>query len=235
MLREFRSCLQMSRQTQNRLIDILFDTLQKLPTQLHAGNVNLEPAKSALLTLHALFPSVFLPALDMLDRNLVTRLVLNSENHTFGDQGMGKSFHTRPMDETLSERSVYYVRSNAPPHPTQGRFSDRLADEDLYYEVRVGVWNCTCASFTFAALNAAKPTHSPSSTSQQRTTRGKWDGVDPIPAGLRGRYVNERTQDIPICKHLLACSLANGWSAAEGMIEVKHVSKDEMAGWAAQT
>ena len=224
----------MSRQIQHRLIDILLDTLHELPTQMQTDNVNLESAKPALLTLHALFPSVLLSALDVLDRNLVTRLVLNSGNHTIGEQALGKPLHTRSMGGILSERSVYYVRSNAPPQPTQGRFSDRLADEELYYEVRVGVWNCTCASFTFAALNAAKPTHGLSSTSQYRTARKEWDDVDPIPVGLGGRYANEKTQDIPICKHLLACSMANKWSVAERMVEVKHVSRDEMAGWAVQ-
>ena len=48
------------------------------------------PAKPYLLTLHALFPSTLLPALDLLDRRLITQLVLAKE--TEADEELSTSF-----------------------------------------------------------------------------------------------------------------------------------------------
>ena len=39
--------------------------------------------------------------------------------------------------------------------------------------------------------------------------------------------------DVPLCKHLLACVLAEHWSVSGGMVEEREVGREEMAGWAA--
>ena len=39
--------------------------------------------------------------------------------------------------------------------------------------------------------------------------------------------------EAPLCKHLLACVLAERWDVAYGMVEEREVEREEMAGWAA--
>ena len=39
--------------------------------------------------------------------------------------------------------------------------------------------------------------------------------------------------EAPLCKHLLACLLAERWEVAGGMVEEREVGREEMAGWAA--
>ena len=37
---------------------------------------------------------------------------------------------------------------------------------------------------------------------------------------------------LPVCKHLLACTVAECWDGAARMVEVRGVGRGEMAGWA---
>lgn len=37
--------------------------------------------------------------------------------------------------------------------------------------------------------------------------------------------------EVPLCKHLLACVLAERWAVAGGMVEEREVGRGEMAGW----
>jgi hypothetical protein len=80
--------------------------------------------KSIFLTLHVLFPNELLPALDVLDRNLVT--------------------HLRVKD---GDAEVYLVRSAQ--QPTYHRRED---PGSTCYEVRLKAWNCSCPAFAFSAF-----------------------------------------------------------------------------------
>ena len=40
-------------------------------------------------------------------------------------------------------------------------------------------------------------------------------------------------EDIPLCKHLLACVLSERWDVAGGMVEERQAGREEIAGWAA--
>ena len=40
-------------------------------------------------------------------------------------------------------------------------------------------------------------------------------------------------EEIPLCKHLLACVFSERWVVADGMVEEREVGRSEMAGWAA--
>ncbi len=84
-------------------------------------------AKKVFVTLHCLFPSELLPALDLLDRRLITRLVLRT-------------------GADVADNSAYYVRSASSHRAAVGQC----------YEVRLWAWNCTCAAFTFASLGTAE-------------------------------------------------------------------------------
>lgn len=53
-------------------------------------------------------------------------------------------------------------------------------------------------------------------------------------AGMVGGLAEER--DVPMCKHLLACTIAEyaaGGGLCETLVETRHVSEEELAGWAA--
>lgn len=51
--------------------------------------------------------------------------------------------------------------------------------------------------------------------------------------GWGGLMLQGSGEEVPICKHLLACLLAEWWNVAEGMVEERVVGRGEMAGWAA--
>ena len=114
-----------------------------------SGDQSLSPSlnptiKPLFLTLHVLFPNELLPALDLLDRKLVTRLHLIPQNPS-------PSNH-----KSAPPTSVYYVRTSQ--QARSGRFrsgrhgSASAVREDVSYEVRLQSWNCTCAAFAFGAF-----------------------------------------------------------------------------------
>ena len=133
-----------------------------------------QDAKSLFLTLHLLFPHELLPALDLLDRGLVTRLVHPSNALTKDPT----STTTVPDTNTIisanpAENDVFCIQSasatTSQHHPKhslttpgepQGRFHNALVSTSkgkgsatrTYYEVRLDSWNCSCAAFAFSSL-----------------------------------------------------------------------------------
>jgi hypothetical protein len=154
-----------------------------------------------LLSLHCLLPSTLLPALDLLDRGLVTRCI-----RVGADVGAQTS-----STDTRQPHSVYYVRSTTPPDAVKG---NKYASSTARYEVRTQIWNCTCASFTFAAYN--------NSTATVTNAEGPsiWGGcsLDGAP---------------PACKHLVACVLAeNCRGLFQDRVVEEMVDENTMAGLA---
>jgi hypothetical protein len=157
--------------------------------------------RQLLLTLHVLFPSLLLPALDLLDRRLVT--------------------HIRNPDAPGSAAlQLYAVKSLATTLSRRRRDAEYTARS---YVVRLEAWNCSCASF---ALDAFPPGEEISSGNSERREQGSaWFGGMSLD-GLEGFRA-----DVPCCKHLLACLLAERWNnLLGGYIESKVVSREEMAG-----
>jgi hypothetical protein len=173
------------------------------------GNPLLHPpssTKSLLLTLHVLYPTEFLPALDLLDRNLITRLIVRDESQ----QAEGT---------TATEPLVYFLRS-AQQTTSNSRFRDAMAIP--YYEVRTRSWNCSCPAFAFSAFPAAAEDDFDEEIHGAEEERPEWTfgGIS------RGKAV-------PVCKHLLACVLVERVEALKGRMAVSEVTKEELAGWAA--
>lgn len=84
--------------------------------------------RNLFLTLYALFEKELLPALDLLDKGLVTRLKVPNAN-----------------------LRLMLVRS------AQQHNSRNAAYEHVnYYEVRLDSWSCSCPAFTFATFPATK-------------------------------------------------------------------------------
>lgn len=131
--------------------------------------------RSSLLTLHAIYPTVLLPALDLLDRRAITRLTLRisdpkdedvaastnsaADNHTYTESGASKvdaEQESYRLERSLgnAERFLYLVNSsNNREHSGQGRYSKRGDLESCVYEVHLKAWSCSCAAFAFAGFN----------------------------------------------------------------------------------
>lgn len=109
-------------------------------------------ARNILLTLYALFEKELLPALDLLDRGLVTRL--KSDN-----------------DLRHSTSTLLLVRS-AQQHNTRTSAYEHVN----YYEVRLDAWSCSCPAFTFSAFPAVARQAASDAPSSDNANAANWKG-----------------------------------------------------------
>ena len=239
------------------LSDIL-STLASLPPPSHAESFPSNPLASAatsttlkplLLTLHALFPNELLPALDLLDRRLLTRFVLRG---TLGapltlaagtDAAPGVADGSTAGTLGQAEPTVYYVRSAAQadageaadrgrgrPRRSGGGESGRM--DAPRYEVRLRAWNCSCPAFTFAAFGGGARSTGETANDGSGGGAGQEGGLETERSGAEFGGLR-RGKDGPVCKHLLACVLVDRCAVFEGCVEEWEVGVEEMAGWAA--
>ncbi|KAK3343716.1 hypothetical protein B0T25DRAFT_305096 [Lasiosphaeria hispida] len=181
-----------------------------------------------IVTLHVLFPNQLLPALDLLDRGLVTRLVLDPPTGT-------------PPPDRAPPPSFYYVHSAQSGSARRRKRSGSASANGTgkAYTVRLAAWNCTCAAFAFAAFAAVA---GPVAEGVASTSAMDLDG-DVADGGreeggwsfggmnFTGADSNAVDEAAPACKHLLACLLAERWSAALGRYVVeRRVGRGGMAG-----
>ncbi|KAI0101921.1 hypothetical protein GGR51DRAFT_528945 [Nemania sp. FL0031] len=115
-----------------------------------------------LTTLHVLYPSTLLPALDLLDRRLVTRVILKQDTtHTQhlttiqADQSRMINTGQEDLDipaktEDVIPPPLYHLVRSAQPHSHRRQQTASSAVQT--YIVRLSSWNCTCAAFAFAAF-----------------------------------------------------------------------------------
>jgi hypothetical protein len=128
--------------------------------------------------------------------------------------------------------AIYYVRS------AQQRSSRYSASFDTItsYEVRLEAWNCSCPAFAFSSFpaihpeppvpvyNSAEP--DPTSYALKTETAGQYRWA------FGGISIGEGMA--PVCKHLLACVVAERCAGLFGdFVEERDVSVEEAAGWAA--
>ncbi|CAI4219692.1 unnamed protein product [Parascedosporium putredinis] len=123
------------------------------------------PTRHIISTLHVLFPSLLLPALDLLDRDLVRRVVVvaastpvRGRNDDDDDGGSGTEEDDRTVEKDVEQarEGTYIVRSLV---STMG--GKRRAQAKSYL-VLLTAWSCTCPAFIFDAL-PARTTSTPSS------------------------------------------------------------------------
>ena len=141
-----------------------------------------------------------------------------------------------------SRNRVYQVRSSQAP---KSRFKDPLpptSSVNLTYTVRLEAWNCSCAAFAFEAFPGGSLGHSPWADPEDNDPDSDSDFVE----GLGGEEGKEEIKwefgglsfdgrrgggKVPICKHLLACLLAERWEAVlGGYVKEMVLGKEEMAG-----
>ena len=249
-----------------------------------------DATRKQLLSLQVLFQNEFVPALDLLDRRLVTRfricdgeelaaratgaeqrdattaqdvqMVDNEEillPHHESAQTEQPDTHTpagntnespapdEPSNHTATTtapepsnlNTIYYVRS-AQHRPS--RFSTSY-DTLATYQVRLLGWNCSCPAFAFAAFPAGQTaplvpldtsahsveSHQLYDPAQRAEDRTKEEGMEWIFGGMS---LGDGMP--PVCKHLLACVLAERCKGLfGGLVEERDVSVEEAAGWAA--
>ncbi|CAH0020452.1 unnamed protein product [Clonostachys rhizophaga] len=154
------------------------------------------------LTLHVLFPNLLLPALDLVDRKLVTLVTLHSaaEDEPPCSIILVKSAVAKP------------IRRGRPPEPPRN------------YVVRLSAWSCNCASFS---VDAFLPTSGERSTfaggEVHDHSGGLFGGLSSDGSAVPGH--------VPCCKHLLAAVLASQWGhLLGGYMERRFVTKEELAG-----
>lgn len=158
------------------------------------------------VTLHCLFPNELLPALDLLDRQRVTKLV--AAEHPHGREGV----------------SVYYVRSAQAP--SRSRYQSAAGGQ--HYEVRLHAWNCSCPAFTFAAFG-----NTSSDVNISLSEEASGGSGESHECGFGGLRLGEE-DTLPMCKHLMACFLVETCEDLLGNYIIKNtVSKEELAAWAA--
>jgi hypothetical protein len=111
------------------------------------------------------------------------------------------------------------------------------------YIVRLGAWNCTCAAFAFAAFPGGGsqafsmdvgPRVEDREMDMDIDEAGEGAGEDGWGFGgvsLDGAGAGD---NVPCCKHLLACLLAERWQSGLGSyVEERRIGRNEMAGIAA--
>ncbi|KAI9894800.1 MAG: hypothetical protein M1814_000019 [Vezdaea aestivalis] len=115
---------------------------------------------------------------------------------------------------------MYLVRS-APPSSSY-RSSRQRATESKEFVVTTMGWNCECPTFAYAAYGETGNTQSGKDGQLDLAgAPGDWGGLGISP-------------NVPVCKHLLACYLAEAWPEQLGKsVVVKECSREEAAGWAA--
>lgn len=219
--------------------------------------------KPLLITLHVLFPNELLSALDLLDRGSVTRLIFSTDgSRPGGPENVPKSSHDGDMGSASEERNdaevdgrrelsgksrtVHYVQSSHQPH-TRSRFASAssraydvfLARSRQSYEVRLKAWNCSCPAFAFASVECMMDecdglqgtVEGDVTESAEGNPRSSGCGKEDEDQSFGG-LLREKG-DMPVCKHLLACFLAESWTEISAYVAEDVLGSEEMSGWAA--
>ncbi|KAK6955706.1 hypothetical protein Daesc_003349 [Daldinia eschscholtzii] len=249
--------------TPRQFLTSLIESLDSIPTSTApqpsaagAGNpLKLIPAahRPLLTTLYALYPLTLLPALDLLDRRLATRIIIapytrQEDTVTSGPSSSSplvdheeKGQQEQPQDRR--QHTFFIVRSAQPQRPRRDASASgtgSISAPGPRYVVRLNAWNCSCAAFAFAAFPRGEdreigpyainpPASSSSSRAKEETDD---DGLD----WQFGALSFDGTQGsgiagVPCCKHLLACVLAEKWSAVlGGYVDERIVGREEAAG-----
>ncbi|KAJ5888851.1 hypothetical protein N7495_008892 [Penicillium taxi] len=178
----------------------------------------LAKVKPIMLTLHCIFPNDFLPAMDILDRKLVQRMVRSDR------APISHNINTEQKCSNGIPEDIIFVRSaSATAAPTQ--------EPDKGYEVRLQAWNCTCPTFALSAfrdLVRLEMNYSPETMSYGQDEPGLY------PFGGSLTCTTDKRVP-PACKHILACVL---FVRCPGLFGgggdgIRHVSMEELAGWCA--
>lgn len=193
--------------------------------------------KTALLSaLHVLFPSLLLPALDLLDRGLVTRVLRRNPTELRGGEQGPEGKGNQPEDSAEGAGPVGTGDKEGTQgggfHVVRSLATTMKRRDGGYYVVFLDTWNCTCPSFAFDAFPPVTSTSGLMKDEKRISGEGatkteeRWTF-----GGLSTEGRDGSGASIPCCKHLLACVLAEQWPGVLGSyVPVKSLGKGEIAG-----
>lgn len=180
--------------------------------------------KNLVLTLHIVFPGMLLPALDLLDRRLVWRLTLKASPESPSLQR--KKLQGEEVRTNLSS-SVYAVKSIASTLPSRrgAAIESPTTLAMRTYLVHLEAWNCSCAAFAVDTYSSA------GNISGTMAGRRDNESIQRMFRGLSATILDDRgAENLPCCKHLLACLLVHKWEGLAAHVENKVCTRDELAG-----
>ncbi|KIW67927.1 hypothetical protein PV04_03906 [Phialophora macrospora] len=198
-------------------------------------------ARAIFLTLHMLFPHELLPALDLLDRRLVTKLIFepfvpkpdNCAEAADREEQPAKVAETEdPAFSSAASHEIFYVQSasaSASEKSTMSRYRSRYPKASMpsaYYEVQLDSWNCTCPAFSVSAFQCLDLGSSADAREQEdlgATTARGWEfgGTDTLKLGR-----------VPSCKHILAAVLVKTAPRLfKDCFKDRVVTKEEIVAW----
>ncbi|KAK3490934.1 uncharacterized protein B0T23DRAFT_413558 [Neurospora hispaniola] len=117
-----------------------------------------------------------------------------------------------------------------------GSEADRERDFRIQrYMVSLEAWNCTCAAFAFACVSEPEAGDEAKETGgeelQEKRERDNKGSAGWTFGGMTLFNAGDHSSVPPVCKHLLACLLADKWTRALGRyVTERMVSREEMAG-----
>ncbi|OAL74033.1 hypothetical protein A7D00_2062 [Trichophyton violaceum] len=144
----------------------------------------LAKVKPLVLTLHCLFPNELLPALDILDRDLITRYTIKPRNSgpageatsrpEYGEDGGEVEVYCGDDPGTQRQQrrdingeddyegecfdsEIYFVLSTAAKRRPGVEEDNHREQQESEYQVCLDAWNCTCPAFTLATFRDLDP------------------------------------------------------------------------------
>jgi hypothetical protein len=246
---------------QSLVVDSILNAISRLPDQSQPGSTFLaastqsrlpdtikpilnlplsgkKDAQSLFMTLHVLFPHDLIPALDILDRQLVTELRLERDNQTsLQDDGSTRYVFYVQSASAVTEHAAKSKPSTSKEVGARYNVTGKYGATQTYYEVDLDSWNCTCAAFAFSALLVVADSGS-RDLMDEKNTYGDMETRQSLSNETRWRFGGAATQadaddGVPVCKHILAVVLTE--AAPELFSQAQYsraVSRGEMAGWA---
>lgn len=212
----------------------------------HLSQEDTTKARSVFLTLHVVFPHHLLPALDLLDRRLVTRLMPKiGQIQSDGSRAQLAIDNTNFREAVLPSPAyeVYYIQSSSAVTSKPNPRRKKQSMSATFYEVRLDSWNCSCPAFSVDAfqglisscddmddkVNVSQPREQEEQLDQFFSTTSESDGID---WRVGGTATLPSSGSIPICKHILAATLAKVAPKlfSTGTTESR-VSREQLAGW----
>jgi hypothetical protein len=191
--------------------------------------------RQQLLTLHVIFPSLLLPALDLLDRGLVTRLIVanptqaaashtshgpqDSETEAVQGQHRNQGLVSQEATSFGKDQICIYSVQSAASTSSRGR-RRHTPQVSKTYAVHLDAWSCNCGGFALDAYSNYDVTSITEQLQESTISPGEFGSL-----GMDARLGLQ--EDFPCCKHLLACLLAVRWRG--GYVEDKYITKEELA------
>ncbi|OAP57910.1 hypothetical protein AYL99_08648 [Fonsecaea erecta] len=237
--------------------------LHDQPQHVHRKGVhplslsNQEKARPVFLTLHMLFPHELLPALDLLDRGLVTNVMVKHSATRQNDQeGMPGLRTSAGQDCPVLEHAevqhleqsggnsceVFYIQSSSAVDKqlSRSRIYPRGGHTSMvipFYEVRLDSWNCTCPAFSISMFQSLNLQHNrdPGALESDLHIGRTSKSTGKIKGELEfGGIAVTKFAKVPSCKHLVAAFLAKAAPALfTDSVQKSTVSREEAVAWGA--